>query len=225
MITFDYNQIATDYDKWYETPLGKQIDEWEKKLFLLHLEKLKTKNILEIGAGTGHWTQFLSQNGFSVTGIDIAGKMLEQARRKNIPNAIFIQASAEDLPFEDASIENVVAVTSLEFASNQQKAFDEIFRVLKPGGYFIIGGLNAQASLQKLRQSDPVFKNARFFTPKSLFKYLEPFGIPTVEGCIYMPNPQASLEEIINTENIAPINLLNIYGNFLVGSIKKESGK
>ncbi len=221
MKAFDYNQIAGSYDQWYATPLGKQIDEWEKKLFLLHLEKLATRNILEIGAGTGHWTQFLSSNGFTVTGIDVAEKMLEQAHKKNIPNASFQAVSAEELPFDNASIENVIAITSLEFIENQEKAVSEIFRVLKPGGHFIIGGLNAQASLQKSRQSDPVFKNARFFTPKSLFQLLEKFGTPTVEGCVYMPNPQAELEEIINTENIAPINLLNIYGNFLVGSVKR----
>ncbi|MCD6366836.1 MAG: class I SAM-dependent methyltransferase, partial [Bacteroidales bacterium] len=124
MKAFDYNQIADNYDQWYATPLGKQIDEWEKKLFLLHLEKLATRNILEIGAGTGHWTQFLSSNGFTVTGIDIAEKMLDHAHKKNIPNASFQVASAEALPFADASVENVVAVTSLEFVKNQQKAFD-----------------------------------------------------------------------------------------------------
>ncbi len=219
---FNYNEIANKYDQWYDTPLGKQIDEWEKKLFRLHLEKLKTKQLLEIGAGTGHWTQFFAENDFSVTGIDIADKMLEQAKRKNIPNAHFEIISAESLPYDNESIENIAAVTSLEFIANQEKAVSEIFRVLKPGGYFIVGGLNAQASLQKSRQSDPVFKNARFFTPKSLFQLLEQFGTPTVEGCVYMPNPQADLEEIINTENIAPINLLNIYGNFLVGSVKKS---
>ena len=219
---FDYNKIATNYDQWYETPLGKQIDKWEKNLFRLHLEKLQTKQLLEIGAGTGHWTEFFAQNGFSVTGIDIAEKMIAQAKQKKIPNAQFEIASAESLPYGDEQIDNIVAVTSLEFIENQEKAISEIFRVLKPGGYFIVGGLNAQASLQKSRQSDPVFKDARFFTPKSLFQLLEKFGTPTVEGCVYMPNPQAELKEIINTENIAPINLLNIYGNFLVGSVKKR---
>lgn len=219
---FNYNQIADDYDKWYQTPIGKQIDEWEKNLFSLHLKKLKTQNILEIGAGTGHWTEFLSKNGFSVTGIDIAEQMLEQANKKKIPNTTFKVISAETLPFEDKSIENIVAITSLEFIENQEKAISEIFRVLKPDGFFIIGGLNSKASLQKQRQNDTVFKNARCFTYKSLFQILKKFGTPTVEGCIYMPNPQASIKEVIKTENITPINLLNIYGNFLVGSVKKH---
>lgn len=222
MCTFDYNQIAKDYDKWYETPPGQQIDEWEKRLFLPHLKKLKTKNILEIGAGTGHWTSFLADHNFSVTGIDIAGKMLEQAKQKNIPNATFIEASAEDLPFENQSIDNIVAITSLEFVNDRDKAIEEIYRVLKPNGYFIIGGLNALGSLQPERQNDPVFKKAQFFTPKSLYKILEKFGTPTIEGCVYMPNTQAGLDEIIKAENNTPLNFLNIYGNFLVGSVKKE---
>ncbi len=221
MTTFDYNKIANEYDKWYKTPLGKKIDEWEKKLFNLHLEKLTTRNILEIGAGTGHWTEFFAKNGFTVKGIDISEKMLEQARQKKIPNATFSLISAEELPFDTASIDNVIAITSLEFVENRQKAFNEIFRVLKPGGYFIIGALNGKASLQKTRQSNPVFKNVRFFNPESLFHALKMFGNPLIEGCVYMPNPQATLENIVNIESIAPINLLNIYGNFLVGSVKK----
>jgi len=222
MSTFDYNQIAREYDKWYQTPLGKQIDEWEKQLFLRHLKKLKTKNILEIGAGTGHWTSFFSDNNFSVTGIDIAGRMLEQAKQKNIAGATFIEALAEDLPFEKESIDNVVAVTALEFVKDRHKAIEEIYRILKPAGYFIIGGLNALGALQQERQNDPVFKKAEFFTPESLYKVLEKFGMPYIEGCVYMPNTKANLDEIIKAENSVPINFLNIYGNFLVGSVKKE---
>ena len=222
MSTFDYNQIANEYDKWYQTPLGKQIDEWEKQLFLRHLKKLKTKNILEIGAGTGHWTNFFSANNFSVTSIDIAGKMLEKAKQKNIAGATFIEASAEDLPFENESVDNVVAVTALEFVKNQHKAIEEIYRVLKPGGYFIVGSLNALGSLQNERQNDPVFKNAQYFTRKLLYEKLEKFGLPNIEGAVYMPNPHANLDEIIKAENSAPVNFLNIYGNFLVGSVKKE---
>ena len=101
---FDYNEIANEYDQWYDTPLGKQIDAWEKKLFSLHLEKLHTKQLLEIGAGTGHWTQFFAKNGFSVTGIDIAEKMLEQAKQKNIPNAHFETISAESLQIGRAHV-------------------------------------------------------------------------------------------------------------------------
>ncbi len=221
MHTFDYNQLAEDYDKWYQTPLGQQIDAWEKQLFLPYLKKIKTQNILEIGAGTGHWTSFFAENNMSVIGIDIAEKMLEQAKEKNIVGATFIKASAEDLPFENQSIDNVVAVTSLEFVNDRQQAIEEIYRVLKPGGYFIVGGLNALGSLQQKRQDDPVFKNAQFFTPESLYKILEKFGIPIIEGCIYMPNTQANLDEIIKAENSVPLNFLNIYGNFLVGNVKK----
>ncbi|HIE16229.1 MAG TPA: SAM-dependent methyltransferase [Bacteroidales bacterium] len=221
MITFDYNKIAADYDKWYQTPLGKQIDIWEKKLVALHLKQIKSKQILEIGAGTGHWTLFLSQKGFKITGIDIAKKMLAQAEKKNIANTSFISASVESLPFEDNSIENIVAITVLEFVEKQEIAFSEIFRVLKPNGIFVIGALNNMASLQKKRQNDIVFKNARFFSRKTLFEILSKFGNPTVDGCVYMPNPNATLKEIIKAVTNASVNLLNIYGNFLVGSVKK----
>lgn len=222
MYKFNFNHIASQYDQWYETPLGYQVDIIEKKLFFQHLKKIKTRNILEIGSGTGHWTQWLSELDFVVTGIDIAEKMLQVAVRKNIPKADFIMQSADDLPFEDNSIENVVAITSLEFVENIDKAMKEIFRVLKPEGYFIVGALNKNGSLETIRKKDEIFKHATIFTKDDLFRQMKRFGNAVIDGCLYMPNPSASVDDILIAEKQTHSNLKNIYGNFLVGSVQKQ---
>jgi len=61
--------------------------------------------MLELGCGTGHWTQFFCEEGFQVTGVDESEAMLERARAKNIAGARFLQADAGNLPFRDQSFQ------------------------------------------------------------------------------------------------------------------------
>ncbi len=221
--SFDFGTIADEYDAWYHTPVGQKIDEIEKKLFLKYLSQIHAQHVIEIGAGTGHWTQFLAQKGHCVTACDISTEMLKVASAKNIPNATFLTSDATSLPFPDNSADAVIAVTSIEFVKPWEKAFEEIKRILKPGGYFLIGALNRKGSLASIRKDIPTFKDAHFFTYKELVAELMVFGFPVVEGCLLMPNPmETSPEAIEQAEQKADPRELNEKGNFLVGLVQKN---
>lgn len=219
---FDFNRAAPFYDEFYRTAYGQKVDLFEKKAVRKLLGRMdQTGKTLEIGAGTGHWTKFLGERGFFVEGIDIAGKMLEKACEKKIPNCRFQKASATDLPFDDQSFNNVFSFATLEFVENRDQAFLEINRVLRPGGHLLVGVLNNRGSIGKVKEKDEVFRDAHFFTSEELENALAAFGNPIIKGCALLPFRKKFLFAARLTERIAPPSRLRKKGNFLAGYVQK----
>ena len=212
----DFNISAESYDDFYTTSFGQEIDKIEKNCFKFFLEKIENKGIsLEIGCGTGHWTQFFVENGFKILAIDIAEKMLAKAKLKNLKNVEFKQANILNLSYKNESFDNILAVTSLEFTENKQRAFDEIFRLLKNGGNLVIGGLLAHSELAKKRKESPVFKNADFFTIEEMKILLSKFGNPQIKTCLKIRNGK-----IIDNHSFER-QAAQINDAFIVGFVKK----
>jgi len=215
---YNFDLEADTYDDFYNTQPGRDIDFLEKKLIRQFLEQFKQKEILEIGCGTGHWSAFFAENGFTVNGIDVSKKMLEKAIEKKIPNATFTQALAEELPFKKHSIENIACITALEFMNDITKAITEMHRVLKPGGILLVGALNKNSFQGKNKNASEVFKDAHFFFFFQLYNYLLNFGIPETAGCVVqdIKGNILDLDPMIVTEEQCAEE-----GAFLVGIVKK----
>jgi ubiquinone/menaquinone biosynthesis C-methylase UbiE len=181
-------QIAQKYDLYYQTSLGESVDRIEKGLIKGYLDSVLSREMLELGCGTGHWTQFFCEEGFRVTGVDESDAMLKQARAKNIAAAGFLKADAGKLPFPDQSFSVVSSVTMIEFVDDPERVFYEIDRVLKPGGHFLCGWLNALSEPAKRKDNDETFRHARFYTPEEIGRFLERFGQPHLSyGVYYSP--------------------------------------
>lgn len=103
--------------------------------------------ILDLGCGTGHFAEFMHKKGFAVTGIDPSEGMLEFAK-KNFPDVPFIKGIASELPFPDNSFDYVLCIEVLRYLHPDDVAasYKEIFRVLKPGGCFLVTQVNTFAS-------------------------------------------------------------------------------
>jgi len=108
----------------------------------------KGMQVLEIGCGSGALTTFVARavgNKGNVHALDIQPKMLQQLENKlskpenrDITNIKLIESSAYDLPFDDNSLDLVYMITVLGEVPDQNKALQEIKRVLKPGGILAI---------------------------------------------------------------------------------------
>ena len=87
------------------------------------------RDALDVGTGTGEGAKRLVARypEASVHGVDVSSAMLERARAK-VPTARFQQADAARLPFGDASFDLVTHANMIPF-------FDELARVLRPGGW------------------------------------------------------------------------------------------
>jgi ubiquinone/menaquinone biosynthesis C-methylase UbiE len=97
--------------------------------------------VLEIGAGPGAATEYLSRRAKSVTSLEYSHKFCV-ALHTEIPGANVVQGDASLLPFEDATFSGVIGILVLHHLrcrDAQDQAFREIRRVLKPRGVFVAG--------------------------------------------------------------------------------------
>jgi ubiquinone/menaquinone biosynthesis C-methylase UbiE len=106
-------------------------------------------HVLEIGSGPGHVAHALTEAGAIVTGVDFSAQMVTVARRQN-PGITFQEANAEHLPFEARTFDAVVSNFVVHHLARPTVVFQEVCRVLKPGGHFVFsvfGAPEAQSSI------------------------------------------------------------------------------
>ncbi len=119
---------------------GKSSDEFRKQgvwpLLERHLEK--DKLYLDAGCGVGGWMIFLREEGYNVEGIDVAARTV-RAISEYDPDATVKVASTTAIPYQDASLDGLLAIGTLEYVENKvPQALQEINRVLKPNGLFFM---------------------------------------------------------------------------------------
>ncbi|HKK58974.1 MAG TPA: class I SAM-dependent methyltransferase [Salinivirga sp.] len=174
MNVFAEEKVAQGYDDYYNTEFGKKVGQIEEQLVRELMQEIPQIPLLELGCGTGHWTRIFLNMGYEVTATDVAEPMLRVIRTKELKINIR-ELDAMNLPFENNSLELIAGITMLEFVNDQQKVIDEIFRVLKPGGWLVLGCLNEESALGKTADNDPVFKHAKFLDTASLKQKLGSF--------------------------------------------------
>jgi ubiquinone/menaquinone biosynthesis C-methylase UbiE len=101
--------------------------------------------IADVGCGPGYLLQAIAEEfpNNNLIGVDISKEMVERARANLASTghggrAEFRQGSADKLPFNDDTQDFVVSTLSLHHWADPQASFDEIHRVLKPGGQMLI---------------------------------------------------------------------------------------
>jgi ubiquinone/menaquinone biosynthesis C-methylase UbiE len=97
-------------------------------------------DVLEIAIGTGRNLPFYPRD-MRLTGIDLSAAMLTIARERAAELGIDIdlrQGDAQALPYPDGSFDTVVCTVSLCTIPDDQRAVQEVKRVLRPGGLFLL---------------------------------------------------------------------------------------
>jgi ubiquinone/menaquinone biosynthesis C-methylase UbiE len=97
---------------------------------------------LDVATGTGNTALAIAPFVSSVIGLDMAARMLEQGRKRALgeghANTRFLEGSAEDLPFPDASFTLVTSRHAPHHFRDAPKFLSEVARVLKPAGRFVM---------------------------------------------------------------------------------------
>jgi demethylmenaquinone methyltransferase/2-methoxy-6-polyprenyl-1,4-benzoquinol methylase len=91
-------------------------------------------HVLDVATGTGLVAAELLRRGSTVTGVDRSPEMLAVARRRFGTSVELVQASAEDLPFDDASFDHLTVTYLLRYVSDPGATLGELGRVVRPGG-------------------------------------------------------------------------------------------
>src|SRR3954452_8815946 len=124
-IAGDFGQIASYY--------ADQAEE-----FIARLDLNPAMKVLDVACGTGNLALPAAKTGASVTGVDIAPNLVEQARQNAQAaglNAKFDEGDAEALPYADASFDAVVTMFGAMFAPRPELVAAELKRVCRPGGF------------------------------------------------------------------------------------------
>ena len=93
--------------------------------------------VLDVAAGTGNASIPAAQRGARVTASDLTPELLEAGRQDAEAQGLeldWVEADAENLPFEDESFDVVMSAIGVMFAPHHQEAADELVRVCRPGG-------------------------------------------------------------------------------------------
>ena len=102
------------------------------------LDPAPTDHALDVGTGGGHAALALAPAVASVAAIDPTPEMLAVASRiaaeRGIANVSFTRATADALPFPDASFDVAISRFSIHHWPQPEPAFREIGRVVRPGG-------------------------------------------------------------------------------------------
>ena len=97
---------------------------------------------LDVATGTGHTALAVARCGAKTIGIDIAPKMLDQARRlateQGVVNCTFLEGSAEKIPVADGQFTLVTSRHAPHHFHDAGRFLSEVRRVLKPGGRFVM---------------------------------------------------------------------------------------
>jgi SAM-dependent methyltransferase len=92
--------------------------------------------VADLGCGSGVFTELLRQRGYRSVGLDISPKLVALGRHK-YPGLELIEGDAENLPFDDASLDGVLLSGLVHHFPDPRRLASEVKRVLKDGGRFV----------------------------------------------------------------------------------------
>lgn len=117
-------------------------------------------SVLDLGSGAGNdcfVARSITGETGKVIGLDFSEEMLEKAnqnlKKTGFTNMEFVQGDIENIPLPDSTFDVVISNCVLNLVPDKQKAFSEIYRVLKSGGHFCISDVVTSGDLpEKLRE-------------------------------------------------------------------------
>jgi ubiquinone/menaquinone biosynthesis C-methylase UbiE len=118
-------------------------------------------SVLDLGSGAGNdcfvARAIVGETG-KVTGLDFTGAMVAKAIANNqklgFTNVEFVQGDIEEMPLPDNCFDVIVSNCVLNLVPDKNKAFDQMMRVLKPGGHFCVSDVVIKGELPEALRKD-----------------------------------------------------------------------
>ncbi len=164
--TQPFDRYPERYDAWFDHHKMAYQSELEA---LRKLWPPEARETLEIGVGTGRFALPLGIR----LGVEPSETMRRVAEARGLT---VVPGTGEALPFEDERFDAVLMVTTLCFLDDSAKAFREIHRVLKPGGYVVVGFIDRESHLGKRYEREqarnPFYREATFYSTSEVLDLL-----------------------------------------------------
>lgn len=204
--------LATEYDKWHTKVFESDPEHTDEsspwyQLVLEFLPPVEGKTILEIACGRGGFSRLLGSRGATVCGADFSESAIAIAKERLLRHPLpadhvaYVQADAQDMPFEENSFDIVISCETIEHVPDPRAAVREMHRVCKPGGRLFLTTPNylnfmglyliyAAVRHPRLRSSQPLdecylFPRIRHFVTHAGWKIIRTDG--TVHQFPFIP--------------------------------------
>ncbi|HOS88825.1 MAG TPA: methyltransferase domain-containing protein [bacterium] len=189
--------IKSYYENYWKGDIsGKSTDkppEWSSDNLNWHyhfFKKYMGKKVLDAGAGDGTFLNFLLDKHKEIdeaVALELSEEAIEIGKKK-FPKMEFKQGSLENIPFSENCFDTVFAIEVLEHLLDIDQCLSEIYRVLKPGGFFCATTTDFNL-LKKVviaiffwnRFFYPNNPHIRFFTKKTLIDISKKHGFKLVD--------------------------------------------
>ena len=142
-VTEMFDTISENYDG-LNRVISFGIDiKWRKKVVAI-VSKIKPNKILDVATGTGDLAISLSKTGAEeIIGLDISTGMLEIGKQKIKSKLLsdtieMVVGDSENLPYQDNYFDAITVAFGVRNFENLEKGLAEIYRVLRPGGIFVV---------------------------------------------------------------------------------------
>jgi ubiquinone/menaquinone biosynthesis C-methylase UbiE len=204
-----FEVFADEYDKWFD----ENRFAYESEVQALGTFIPKNSKGLEVGVGTGRFAVPLNIQ----IGVEPARAMADIARKRGLE---VYEAKAEELPFVNASFDFILMSTTICFLHYPMLALQESTRVIKSGGYIIIGMIDSDSFLGKVYESkkkaSKFYRYAHFYSVNQVLEWVRKLGYGHIRICqTIFKNP----EEITAIE---PVKDGYGSGGFVVISAQKD---
>jgi len=128
-----------------------------------HADARENEICVDLGSGRGtdvlRLAEIVGSQGF-VYGIDISDgmirKSIDTAKRLGVNNVEFIQSSLENMNLKSSTADLIISNCTINHASDKQAVWNEIFRILKKGGRFVISDIYSVEQVPEEYRNDPV---------------------------------------------------------------------
>lgn len=125
-----YNTIGKTYD------ITRKADPLLAAKLLSLLNPHKKGHYLDVGCGSGNYTQTIHATGYKITGIDISDEMLGKAKQK-YPEINWVQGDAKSLPFASNHYDGATCFLATHHIKDIETSFKEVHRVIGSGNFVI----------------------------------------------------------------------------------------
>jgi len=187
-----FEKFSDEYDEWFEK------NEWAYESELEAVRKLlpEFERAVEVGVGTGRFAIPLG----IIRGADPSRRMVSIARKRGL---LVAERPCEDLPFDDGQFDLILMVTAICFLDDVPKCMALLHAKLLPGGYFVVGFIDADSPLgikyQAKKEESKFYSDATFYSVLKVRSFLEQAGfldITAVQTIFRSPAEMDCIDEV-----------------------------
>jgi ubiquinone/menaquinone biosynthesis C-methylase UbiE len=173
------NEIYDDFyaDIYDDLVLAPNKNHYEMEKLINDTKLGSNSNVLDVGSGTGHHVNMMTEKGINCEGLDISDAMIRKAQEKFASSSFKQGDVTSAMLYSDESFTHITCFYfTIYYLKNKMQFFQNCFKWLKPGGYLIVHLVNKSKFSPLLPSGDPInVLNVQHYAKKRVNKTVVKF--------------------------------------------------